>query len=172
LNGGEEVVRWTVRAALALYAAAVVLRFDPAVPSGSRRAARILWTLGCVACLAHVAAAFGFAHGWSHAAAWEHTARRTREVVGIDSGGGIWANHLFTLLWIADAAWWWSSRATYEARTALVERFAQGTFATMVFFAAVVFGAGPARWIGTAVLLVLTATWLRRVRSDRRLRDS
>jgi len=54
--------------------------------------ARLAWTLGCIGMLAHTACAFQFYHGWSHAAAYQDTARQTAEMFGLDWGGGLlWA---------------------------------------------------------------------------------
>lgn len=53
--------------------------------------------------LAHVAAAFHFIHGWSHAEALRHTARHTKEVVGLDWGGGLYVNYVFAACWLIDA---------------------------------------------------------------------
>src|SRR5689334_13509938 len=88
------------------YATTVVLRL--AAPQ-HRRTARLTWTLGCALFLAHVAAAFGFFHGWSHAHAYAETARQTRDRFGLDWGGGLYFNYLFTVLWVADAAYWWTA---------------------------------------------------------------
>src|SRR5437868_5879863 len=100
---GETLTRWTVRVALLLYAATLGLRL--AAPSRPR-AARLLWTAGCVLFLAHVAAAFHYFHGWSHARAYRDTAQRTAELFGTYWGGGLYLNYLFTLAWAADVAWW------------------------------------------------------------------
>src|SRR5882762_2048787 len=111
---GDWLTRWTVRGALALYALAITVRL--AAPA-RRAEARFLWTAGCLLFLAHVAAAFHFFHGWSHAHAYRETARQTRELFGIDWGGGLYLNYLFTLAWAADAAyWWWGGLDGYDRR--------------------------------------------------------
>ncbi|MBM3786009.1 MAG: hypothetical protein FJW30_16740 [Acidobacteria bacterium] len=61
--------------------------------------------------LIHVALAFTFVYGWSHAAALRETARQTRELFGVDSGAGIYLNYLMTLVWGADCIWNWRARA-------------------------------------------------------------
>jgi len=86
---GELLTRWTVRAALILYALTFALRL--AAPK-RRREARLLWTTVCVLFLAHVAAAFQFFHAWGHAHAYRETARQTRELFGLDWGGGLYFN--------------------------------------------------------------------------------
>jgi hypothetical protein len=71
----------------------------------------LAWRAGAVACAAHVAVAFHLGHGWSHAAAWEHT----REAGGF--GDGIFVNYALVAVWLADAlrparsGWrWWLVR--------------------------------------------------------------
>jgi hypothetical protein len=70
-------------------------------------AARLAWTLACAFYLMHVAAAFQFHHHWSHLAAYRETAQQTAEVFGLNWGGGLYFNYAFTIVWIADALWWW-----------------------------------------------------------------
>lgn len=62
-------------------------RSDRSVLFRDRLAAR-LWLAACLPFLAHVACAFPFVHGWSHAAAYSATALRTVEAVGWNWGGG------------------------------------------------------------------------------------
>ena len=109
---------WTVRFALVCYGASVWMQLR--APPGHRRSARLLWTIGCLAYLAHVAAAFHFEHDWSHDHAWAHTAQRTWALTGWDWGGGLWVNYAFTLLWSADAAWWWAGPRSHQARPAWI----------------------------------------------------
>jgi hypothetical protein len=170
---GEAPIRWTARAALALYAAALAVllarRRRPAGPHGPQRArppeyagdcvdraARALWSLGLLVYLAHVAAAFHLAFGWSHAAAVEHT----RRAGGV--GEGIWASHLFGVLWALDAAWWWLAPASHAARPAWLTGALHGYLAFIAFNATVVFETGPTRWAGVAVSVVLAALLARR----------
>lgn len=96
---------WTIRLATLSYLAALW------------KNSRALWTLGLALYLAHVAAAFYYVHHWSHTAAYEDTARQTRELYRADfGGGGLYCNYLFTLVWTADVLWWWLSPATRNAR--------------------------------------------------------
>ena len=69
--------------------------------------ARLVWTTGCAANLAHVLLAFALIHHWNHMAA--HTAVRiqTFEQTGIDSGIGLYINYAFTALWLIDTGLWW-----------------------------------------------------------------
>jgi hypothetical protein len=153
---GDALTRWTVRLALLLYAATLALRRSrPA----ERRTARLLWTAGCLLFLAHVAAAFHFFHGWSHARAYAETARQTGQMFGVYSGAGLYLNYLFTLLWAADVAWWWRGIDAYDRRPRSIGFALHAFMLFMAFNGAVVFVRGPARWaaVGVLVLLVLLA---------------
>src|SRR5436190_1823389 len=109
-----DATRWTAWLTFGLYLSAeATLLLRPARTSGL---ARRLWTLGCAALLVHVACAFHFHHAWSHAAAYEHTARATGAVVGWAWGGGLYVNYVFALLWSADALWWWCSPLHHARR--------------------------------------------------------
>ncbi|BDC47700.1 hypothetical protein F183_A00160 [Bryobacterales bacterium F-183] len=96
---------WTIWLATACYLTAL------------RRRSRALWTAGLALYLAHVFAAFHYVHHWSHQAAYEDTARQTRELYGVDFGGsGLYCNYAFTLLWAFDVAWWWKSPESRQNR--------------------------------------------------------
>ena len=159
MTAGEMLTRWTVRAALLLYAATLAVRL--AAPS-RRRIARLLWTAGCVVFLAHVAAAFHFFHGWSHAHAYHETARRTADMFGTYWGGGLYLNYLFTLAWAADAAWWWGVGIDeYERRPRWVVIALQAFMFFMAFNATVVFGHGWVRLLGLggSAALAVSLVW-------------
>ena len=99
---GELLTRWTIRIAVALYVASLASRiFSP-------RWSRLAWTAGCALYLLHVACAFEYYHHWSHTEAYDSTAKQTAETVGLDWGGGLYANYAFTLVWLADVVWWWA----------------------------------------------------------------
>ncbi|HEV3005325.1 MAG TPA: hypothetical protein VGX78_12740, partial [Pirellulales bacterium] len=109
MSPGELATRWTVRLALAGYFLGGALRAENRTPRG-RLIGRIAWTLGCLFYLAHIACAFHVYHGWSHAAAYRHTAEQTAALTGWNWGGGIYFNYLFTVVWLADAIAWWCCR--------------------------------------------------------------
>src|SRR3954451_17204056 len=113
-NPGDDLTRNTVRLALGFYAVAAVVmlwlrRGEWAATSKRGELARCCWTLAWMAYLVHLAMAFHHYHGWSHARAVEHV----RAVSGV--GEGIYASHLFTLLWTLDVVWWWRNPASYAA---------------------------------------------------------
>ena len=105
-------------------------------PPTDPRPLRAVWALGCALLLAHIAVAFHLGHGWSHAAAWEHT----RATGGY--GDGVFVNYLFALVWLADAAWAYVAFDSYLRRPRWLKWAVFGFLAFIVFNAAVVFG-GP-----------------------------
>jgi len=155
---GEALTRWTIRLALALAVAALMARL-----AHRNRAARLAWTAGCLLYLMHVASAFQFYHHWSHAAAYEATARDTAARFGLDWGGGLYFNYVFTVLWVTDVVWWWLGPRRYEARLAWVHVAVYGYFGFMAFNGAVVFASGQTRWVSLAVGIGLGMACLLRV---------
>jgi len=166
---GELLTRWTVRVALALYVLGLALRVSAASRLSRLKLARLFWTVGCLAFLLHTMAAFQFYHQWSHRAAYEATSRQTAEVVGLDWGGGLYANYGFAALWTADACWWWLGPERYRSRPRGLEWALQRFLGFMTFNATVVFGSGAIRWLGLAACLFLAAvlayTWCYRCNS-------
>jgi hypothetical protein len=155
VSTGELLTRWTVRLALVLYAMTLALRL--AQPP-RRRAARWLWTAGCGLFLAHVACAFHFFHGWSHADALRETARQTEDLIGYRWGGGLYLNYLFALVWLGDVlAWWLGGLDLYERRPRRIDFFLHSFMGFMAFNGAVVFASGPTRTVGAVVTIVLCA---------------
>jgi hypothetical protein len=160
---GDAVTRWTVRAALLWYAAAAILmlRLGPTdwrAATRRGRLARCCWTLGWAAYLVHVCVAFHFAHGWSHARAFQHV----QDVSGF--GHGIWFSYLFSLLWTLDVGWWWLAPASYATRPHRLGWLFHAYMAGMIFFATVVYESGLIRWAGVLLFVVLGFCLLYRVR--------
>jgi hypothetical protein len=149
MTTGEFLTRWTVRVAMALYVASLASRRR--FPTSSR----VAWAAGCVAYLLHVECAFAYYHHWSHAEAYEATARQTADVVGLDWGGGLYINYAFTFLWLADICWWWIDMEGYLARPRLIEWVVQGFLGFIAFNATVVFATGFSRWFGSAACVLL-----------------
>lgn len=162
---GEMIVRWTARLAAAAYLARVSI--DGIAPRSSRaqRWNRVIWAAGCAIFLAHVAAAFHFYHGWSHAAAFEHVRQQTLQLTGFDSGFGLYLNELIAVWWTIDVILWARNPRWPENRWAYWSL--HGFFAFMMFNATVVFG--PRGWIfvlmGWLVGVAITVWVLRGARS-------
>jgi hypothetical protein len=148
-DAGDFLVRNSARLALLWWAGAVVLliRRDSL--------ARLTWTLACIAFVLHVGIAFQEAHHWSFAAAYRHV----EEVSGF--GEGIFVSYAFTLIWLADAAWWWIDRRGYESRPRWIGWTVHGFMVFVIVNATVVFESGATRWVGATVLLFLAAMWQR-----------
>ncbi len=138
---GETLTRNTVRLSLAWYAAALCLMIqlgadDWPAATGLGRLTRWCWTWAVICFLVHLVLAFHFYHHWSHADAFE----RTRRVSG--SGHGIYTSYLFTLLWTADAFWWWCWPSQFAARSRWIDRALHAFMLFIVFNGMVVFETG------------------------------
>ena len=140
-----------IRLAAVLYVASVA-----AWLTRRDRAARAAWTVACGFYLAHVYGAFEFFHHWSHAAAYRETARQTAAVFGTNWGGGLYFNYVFTILWMADALWWWRGLQAYRGRPSWISLTVQWFFAFMFFNATVVFASGLTRWLSLAAAALLS----------------
>ena len=135
--------------------------------SGARRARSRspecpgIWSCACLLYLAHVASAFHFWHGWSHAAAYAHTATQVAAVVGLNWGGGIYANYAFTALWLVEVAWWWAAPVSYEMRPkgGCLHRSSHLPVHDRQRGRRVC--GGPMRWVGVGLVAALLVAWLR-----------
>jgi hypothetical protein len=143
--------------AIACGAWALLVRRDPA----DTRGFRLLWSATLLMLLIHVACAYQFRHHWSYAAAYADTARRSEELVGTPVGSGLYWNDALLVWWTADVAWMWIARESYRRRSRWWSWSLTGFLAFMMFNAAIVFAAGPARWMGIAGCAVLVVCWLR-----------
>lgn len=121
----------------------------------------VIWAFGCWLAFLHMAAAFHLAHGYAHAAAYEHTAR----VGGF--GAGIFVNYLFLAVWAADAAWMWAASHSYRRRSRRLTWAVHGFLAFVVFNATVVFGSWPTRVGGGLLFVGLIVMLIRRPTAKR-----
>jgi hypothetical protein len=159
---GDDLTRWSIRAALALLAAALILRPWVGRTAGPGVAARFAW--GCwvaswLIYLAHVAFAFHHYHHWSHAEAVRHVEQRS------GFGPGLFVSYLFTLLWTADVVWWAAAPASHARRPAWVGLALDGFVVFMAFNGTVVYETGVIRIAGivaTALLVLSVALAWRR----------
>jgi hypothetical protein len=156
---GDRLTRGTVRLALSWYtiAAGVMLFLDRtgwAAETNPGRLARWCWTWAWGAYIVHLAMAFHYFHGWSHARAVEHV----EQVSGF--GPGIYFSHLFTLVWTADVAAWWLRPAWYAERSPWFDRLLHGFMLFMIFNGTIVYETGFIRWAGSALFIVLGSLWL------------
>jgi hypothetical protein len=140
----DVVTRQTARVAVLFWttaAAALIL--------GHREWSRAAWVVGAATFWIHVATAFDRVHGWSHAAAVRHVS------VVSGFGPGLFISYAFTVVWAADAAWWWVDRRRYEARPVWLDRGVHGFLAFVVFNGTVVYETGFIRWVGAAAFTAL-----------------
>jgi len=149
---GVFLTQWTIRIALAFYVAALVTWLIVPRPRWAG-IGRWFWTAGCGLFLAHVAFAFHFHHQWSHAAAWEDTAKETEALLGFAFGDGIYFSYAFTALWLVDVVWMWSSAGSGHPNRLriLIHLF----LFFIAFNGAIIFEAGPTRWAGIPACLLL-----------------
>jgi len=114
-----------------------------------------------MALLAHFICAFQFYHAWSHASAYNETARQTSEVFGINWGGGLFINYAVAILWMTDVGWWWFAGVSAYRRRAWLLTLSWHSFLIFIIFnATVVFKDGLARWVGLLVCLTLCLSWV------------
>jgi hypothetical protein len=151
---GDSLTRNTIRLSLAWYFAALVQmlwlsRSDWAAQTVRGRLARWSWTWGILVFLVHLAMAFHYFHGWSHADAFAHT----REISGW--GEGLYVSYAFTWLWAGDAFWWWLRPARYAARSPWIDRILHAFMLFIAFNGTVVFEEGAIRWAGVAGFVLL-----------------
>lgn len=149
-------MRATIWLAVVAWAATEVLK-----RRGQRDAARAVWTAGAALLGIHIALAFHYWHGWSHAAAYETTALQSAQLTGVASGWGIYLNYALLAVWIADAAWWWAASRGYETRSRAIDRTVFAFFLFMMINGAVVFATTAMRYAGAAAVIVAVIARIR-----------
>jgi hypothetical protein len=158
MSSGEFLTRSTIWISILAYTAGSVVF---ATARNADRWARLAWTIGCAALLAHFISAFEFYHAWSHQSAFIDTARQTAEVFAINWGGGLFINYSVAILWIADVTWWWlAGLNSYRRRPWLLTLGWHGFLLFIIFNATVVFKDGLTRWVGLLVCLTLGLSWV------------
>lgn len=158
---GEFLTRSTVWISIVAYTIGCVVFATARRQPDSDRWARLAWTTGCIALVAHFICAFQFYHAWSHDAAYTETARQTAEVFAINWGGGLFINYAIAILWMTDVAWWWfAGLSSYRRRPWLLTLLWHGLLIFIIFNATVVFKDGATRWIGLLVCLTLCLSWV------------
>lgn len=120
-----------------------------AARGGWVRVAGLVWLLGAVMLLLHMAAAFTFRHHWSLTKAYLNT----QESAGV--GDGLFVNFAFALVWVGDALWLVAGPESYARRPRWVGWAVHGFLAFVTFNAAVVFASPPVRWAGAGWFALL-----------------
>ncbi len=157
MTSGEWLTRITAALAFVAWFAALSLKPRPGAQVSDRGVARI-WLAGSLIMLAHTALAFHFYHGWSHAAAVVDTARQTRELTGLNWGGGVWLNYLFAMIWLGDAGWRIAGAESHARRPRWLAIATHAFLAFIWFNATVVFGSWPMRAAGAFAFIWLATT--------------
>lgn len=155
MSTGEWATRGSIWLTLVCYTASVMLQLRG--HQGTTAWARGLWTLGWLLFAAHLVLAFEHFYQWSHRVALRETARQTAEIIGWDSGLGLYVNYAFATVWLADGVWWWVHPASYSARRRAVTLAVQLFMGFIAINGAIVFGQGPVRWFGC--LLLMAVAW-------------
>ncbi len=133
---------------------------------------RAVSAAGLAMMVVHILIAMGFRHEWSHASAVAATAVQTRDVYGVDWGGGVYVNYGFVVLWglavlgclgVGVVGCWGAAGAGGAAggrggRNAVV-RVVRWAFLIVIANAAVVFAGGWRRLLGVAIVSALVAAW-------------
>jgi hypothetical protein len=161
MGSGEFLTRSTIWIALMAYTFGCVAFAFARRRSDGDRWARLAWTIGGAALVAHILSAYHFYHAWSQASAYRDTARQTAEVVRINWGGGLFINYAVASLWAADVAWWWfAGLGAYRRRSWWITLLWHGFLLFIIFNATVVFKDGMTRWLGLLVSLTLFLSWV------------
>lgn len=159
MSSGEFLTRSTIWISIVAYTIGSVV-FATARRQADKWA-RLSWTTGCAALVAHFICAFQFYHAWSHQSAYLETARQTAKVFAINWGGGLFINYAVATLWSADvASWWVAGLSSYRRRPWWLTLTWHGFLIFIIFNATVVFKDGPTRWIGLLVSLTLVLSWI------------
>lgn len=142
-------MRTTIWLAVFAWAATEVLK-----ARGCPSTARAVWTSGAALLAIHIALAFHYWHGWSHAAAYASTAIQSAQLTGVASGWGIYLNYAMLAVWLADAAWWWADPVAYDTRSRAIDRTVFAFFLFMMVNGAVVFATTPMRYAGAVAVII------------------
>jgi len=161
MMSGEFLTRSTVWISILAYTIGCVVFATSHRQPDADRWARLAWTIGCAALVAHFICAFQFYHAWSHDSAYLETARQTAAVFRINWGGGLFINYAVVMLWTADVAWWWfAGVSSYRRRPWLLTLLWHGFLIFIILNATVVFKDGLTRWLGLLVCLTLVLSWV------------
>ncbi|MBI1312151.1 hypothetical protein GC176_12740 [bacterium] len=156
---------WSARLCVTCYLIFLAISVQRRRTLNAGSLALCFWSLAGVLLGVHTLIAFHIEHGWSHAAALQHTAERTESVIGIRTGVGLYVNYATLGLWLTDVAMQWSIRhaSSFPKRWHVAT---QCVCAFIVFNATVVFGSRW--WILVAVVWAGPLVWLWRRRPQAR----
>lgn len=162
MRSGELLTRSTIWISILAYTVGCITFTISRGKSTFDSVTRIAWTIAVAALVAHYIVAFQFYHAWSHDAAYIETARQTAEVFTINSGIGLFINYALLVVWIGDVGWWWfRGLDSYRRRPWLLVLLWHAFLIFIIFNATVVFKDGFARWLGLAICICMSLSWLR-----------
>ncbi len=163
----EILTRGTIWLSIVAYAVGVATFAFSRKQRRLTQVTRLLWSAAVISLLAHVAFAFHFYHSWSHAHAFQDTARQTQEKVGWNWGGGLYVNYVLLVGWIADLGWWWlRGLGSYYNRPSWLIALWHGFLIFVIFNGTVVFEEGWVRWAGVFVCFCLCLLWWRGIKTN------
>lgn len=143
---------WLVVATYVLALISEIRRWD----ENSRRT---IWAAGALSLLGHTLWTMLVVHHGSLQEAFDHTAEKTEQSVGIAVGAGLYVNFAMLAIWLADSlAWyivpnWGNFRLKYFLPMHLV-------FGFLFLNAAIVFASAGGRILGIAALAIVVVAWL------------
>ncbi len=152
---GEALIVWTIRLSMLCFFASLIAWSGPFDTRRFERPMRVVWTIGFVLLVFHVASAFHFHHNWSHLRALEETARETRQMIGFDFGSGVYFNYLFTVIWGFDVAGMWMIPLALERRLSQIRLVWMTYLMFIAFCGTAVFETGWMRAFGISALVIL-----------------
>jgi hypothetical protein len=114
---------------------------------------RAVWTLGAAILSAHILWTMLVVHHGSLQEAYADTALKTKQLIGIPIGAGVYVNFAMLAIWIADALAWWLVPNWMQVRQRYVWPL-HALFSFLFINAAIVFASPWGRLVGGAALLV------------------
>lgn len=120
---------------------------------------RLIWAAGALSLLGHTLWTMLVVHQGSFQEAFDHTSKKTEQLVGMPIGAGLYVNFAMLAIWLADAAAWcivpnWRiSRQKYLLPMHFV-------FGFLFLNAAIVFASTEGRILGLAALAIIVVAWL------------
>ena len=152
----------TIWVALALFVAGEFGKKGSGVISSGNYARPLFWwasAVGLALATAHIVIALAINNDWNHAIAWRVTEERTRELFGVGWGGAVAANYAFLAYWAVDLWRWRTNPEALARQPALISWASRAFVLGIIVPAAIVFAAGPRRWLGVLMVLAMIAAW-------------
>ena len=152
-TAAESASLWLIRMALLL----MVVVFSIELRGGNRtdRMTASLWLAGAVLALGHGIGTVATFHHGSQTLAFESTAQRTEQLLGIRFGAGLFVNYVFLIVWLVDALMAILLPVRYRRLQRLYVYATDGFLLFIAINGAIVFQTGWSRSIGVISLIFL-----------------